>query len=109
MAKKKNAKKQAFQRAQALLKKDLTLEPVPASGGLVRAALSFNLENIAAAEAVLVAAGYSGAQANVAINNIIKNLKDSAEGRHSPFEVRGKAQIRTPPCIFKQGLNFGTV
>ncbi|MCL5290559.1 MAG: hypothetical protein M1489_05980 [Firmicutes bacterium] len=107
MAKKKNVKKQAFLQAQALLKKDLTLEPLPAGGGLVYVGLSFDMENIAVAEAVLVAAGYSGQQANVAINGLIKNLKDRAEGRHSPFEVRGRS--RNPPSIVQRGLNFGAI
>lgn len=77
--KKVNAKKQAYKMAQIIIKKSLDLVPIPASGGLVYVGLSFDLENIVEAEAILVAAGYSGKQANVAINNLIKELKDRSE------------------------------
>lgn len=80
MSKKKLKKKKlARLEAKTLIRSWMGLEPIPTKDGMVIPAISFDLENIAEAKAVLVAAGYSPGQANVIINNIINDVKRIVE------------------------------
>lgn len=104
MSKKRNAKRQAFQQAQAIMRKGAAIEKLPANAGMVIPGLSLDLEGIAAAEAVLIGAGYSGKQANVAINNIVKDMKDLAEGRYKKNPLM-RREVRESSGIHRHSLS----
>jgi len=78
--KRKKIKQQSsLHRAQVIIRKSAAIEGLKTAGGLIIPAVSFDMERIADAEAILVEGGYSGRQANIAINNIIRQLRCDIE------------------------------